>query len=202
MKKVIYIILGIGLIILIIAIFKTILSGFGNIGNTSGGYHSSQPYYITTEPTVVKNITVPKGSIIEYYLSPFAEGRQNKMLEEKDISSIELLNGKTIDWGGILVTGFKATGDFIDGSNTKGFAVSISSNQLNNTKKTKFAELCQSCNNSLSLLVKFKSDWSFNINNISDIDDCGRFQRYYKDDKEQQQFLNKLYIELQNVNKK
>lgn len=170
------------------------LNGFGNIGSTSGGYYSPVPYFITKEPTVVKNITVPKGTTLQYILSPFAEGQQDIMLKENNIDAINLPEGKTIDWGGIPVTKFNATGDFIDGSNTKGFSISIDFNQLKN--KTTFTELCQSCNERLSVLIKNKNDWSFNIENISDIYSCGPYQRSYKNNKKQQQFLDKLNNEL------
>ena len=43
-------------------------------------------------------------------------------------------------------------------------------------------------------------DWSFNKQNITDVESCGvNNQRYFKEDKSQQQFLDSLMKELLNI---
>ena len=83
----------------------------------------------------------------------------------------------------------------------QGFTVYADFNQLTDDKQTKFSKLWESEDNQLSVDVKNIDDWSFNNTNITDIESCGvNNQRYFKNDKGQQQFLDNLYNELKNVN--
>ena len=85
----------------------------------------------------------------------------------------------------------------------QGYSVYADFNQSKDNRKTKFSELWQSCNNDLGVLIENTQDWSFNTKNIRDISDCGvNFQRYFKENKEQQQFLDELYKELKKVDLK
>jgi hypothetical protein len=84
-----------------------------------------------------------------------------------------------------------------------GFTVYANFNQLSNDKKTKFSELWQSCDDGLGITVKKNDDWSFNKNNISDVESCSvLYQRYFKKDKEQQLYLDSIYTEIQRVRSK
>ena len=55
----------------------------------------------------------------------------------------------------------------------------------------------QSCGGELDVLVKNTDDWTFETKNISDISDCSvTYQRLFKDDMQQQNFLDKLLKEI------
>ena len=84
-----------------------------------------------------------------------------------------------------------------------GFSVYADFKQLSNDKKTKFSELWQNCNEDLGIKVKNIDDWSFNKNNILDIESCGvNYQRYFKENAKQQKFLDNMYSELMKINSK
>lgn len=171
----------------------------GNMNPTGGNSTPNYPYYTTTKPFLVKKIIVPTGTRLVYDEQFFKEGKQPKMLNEDKLQSIELPAGETINWGGVPVTSITK---FFN-SEMRGFTVSADFNKLSNTKKTKFSELWQSCSNDLGITVKSTEDWSFNIKNISDIESCSvLYQRYFKKNKSQQNFLNELYSELIKVGSK
>lgn len=197
MKKTIYIIIGIVVFIALISIGKTILNELRYMGSPTGRMGPNYPYFITIEPTIVKNITVPKGTKLTYKKHFLKEGKQNKIMRESKLTSIKLPEGKTIDWGGVpinmLVKFFN--------SEMQGYTIYADFNQLKDDKKTKFSKLWQSSNNQLGVLVENPADWTFNPNNIIDISSCGvNNQRYFKEDKKQQQFLDELFSELQKIN--
>ena len=155
-----------------------------------------RPYYITTEPLVVKNISLPTGTKITYKKGYFWQrGQQRKPRDEKDIFEINLLGEKTVDWGGIPVTSFAK---FYNES-MKGFSVYPDFEKLDTTKQTEFSRLWQRCSDDLGVSVENLDDWSFNKQNILDIESCGMTQRYFKEDLEQQAFLDSLFIELRKV---
>ena len=157
---------------------------------------TNYPYFEVTEPLVVKHLVVPKGSKLIYEEHFFKEGKQDKIMNEKNLKTIELPIGETIDWGGVPVTSISKY------FNTKmhGYSVIADFNELSDSKKTKFSELWQSCNDELGIDVKNTDDWSFNTENISDIQSCSvSYQRYFKEDAKQQQFLDELYAELMNI---
>jgi uncharacterized protein YfcZ (UPF0381/DUF406 family) len=55
----------------------------------------------------------------------------------------------------------------------------------------------QSCGGELGVLVKNTDDWTFNTKNIADISDCSvTYQRFFKEDVQQQRFLDKLVSEI------
>lgn len=79
----------------------------------------------------------------------------------------------------------------------KGFTVNADFGQLSEYKKTKFSEIWQSCSGELGVLVNDTDDWTFNTKNIADISDCSvPYQRFFKEDAEQQRFLDKLVSEI------
>ena len=197
MKKKTYIIIGI--LTLIIALFTIgyfVLLGLSGMGSPTGGRGPNYPYFITLEPTTIKNILVPKGTKLTYEEQFFKEGQQDKIMNEEKLTSIELPEGKTIDWGNVPV--FMILKFF--NLEMRGYTVYADFNQLSNDKKTKFSELWQSSDNELGIDVKNIGDWSFNKQNITDVESCGvNNQRYFKEDKSQQQFLDSLMKELLNI---
>jgi hypothetical protein len=194
----IYISGGILVLIVLVAIGNVVLKGLSAMGNPTGGRGPDFPYFITTGSTVVKKIVIPKGTKLTYEEHFFKEGQQNKIMNEKELTSIELPEGKTIDWGGVPV---RMIVKFFN-SEMQRFSVYADFNKLSNNKKTKFSELWESCDDVLGITVKDIDDWSFNISNIADVESCSvNNQRYFGEDVKQQQFLDELYNELKNVNK-
>jgi hypothetical protein len=194
MNKIVLIVVGI--IVILVIVVVVFLNAFKGMGNPTGGQGPNYPYYITTQEITVKKILVPKGTKLMYEEQFFKEGEQKEIMNEAKLTSIELQNEATIDWGGVpvnmIVKFFNAE--------MHGYSVYADFNQIKENKKTKFSELWQNCNNDLGVLVTNTDDWSFNIKNISDISDCGvLYQRYFKEDKEQQKTLNELLSELKKV---
>lgn len=155
-----------------------------------------RPYYITSQPLVVKNISLPIGTKITYKKGYFwQKGEQNKPRDEKDIFQITLLGGMTIDWGGIPITSFVK---FYNES-MNGFSVYPDYEKLEMAKETEFSRLLQRCSDDLGISVENGDDWSFNKQNILDVESCGMSQRYFNEDLPQQAFLDSLLIELKKI---
>ena len=154
MKKKTYIIIGI--LTLIIALFTIgyfVLLGLSGMGSPTGGRGPNYPYFITLEPTTIKNILVPKGTKLTYEEQFFKEGQQDKIMNEEKLTSIELPEGKTIDWGNVPV--FMILKFF--NSEMRGYTVYADFNQLSNDKKTKFSELWPPLpRESLRVVLQFK----------------------------------------------
>lgn len=150
------------------------------------------PFFITTEPIVVKRILLPKGTKLIYEKQYFWEKHeQKKPLNEKNIVQISFMEGTTINWGGVPITSIVK----FYNSEMKGFTVYADFNKL--SKKTRFSSLWQNCNDRLAITIEDKDDWSFNKNNILDVCGCGvNYQRYFKEDENQQRYLDDLYNEL------
>lgn len=170
-----------------------ILDGLSSMGNPNGNSAPDYPYFITTEPVTVKKIVLPKGTKLTYEEQFFREGQQDKILNEKKLTDIELPKGKTIDWGGVPVY---MISKFFN-SEMKGYSLYADFGQLRDDKKSKFSEMWQSCGGELGVLVKNTDDWTFNTKNITDISDCSvTYQRFFKEDLHQQSFLDKLLNEI------
>ncbi|SHF41750.1 hypothetical protein [Pedobacter caeni] len=171
----------------------------GSMNPTGGNSAPNYPYFITTEPLIVKKILVPKGTKLTYEGQFFKEGEQDKMMSEGKLNTIDLPTGETIDWGGVPVT---SIAKFFN-SEMRGFTVYADFDVLAKDKKTKFSELWQSCSNDIGIIVRNIDDWSFNTKNISDVDDCSvLYQRYFKEDSSQQAFLDNIYAELMKIGSK
>nr|WP_199000826.1 hypothetical protein [Flavobacterium sp. ASV13] len=171
----------------------------GNMNPTGGNSAPNYPYFITTKPLIVKNIAVPRGTKLTYEENFFKEGKQQEMMGEAKLTTIDLPAGQTINWGGVPVTSINK---FFN-SEMRGFTVYADFSKLSDDKKTKFSELWQSCSNDLGITIKNTDDWSFNTKNISDVESCSViYQRYFKDDIRQQTFLNEIYSELLKVGSK
>ena len=170
-----------------------IFDGLSSMGNPNGNSAPDCPYFITTDPVTVKKIVLPKGTKLTYEEQFFREGRQDKIMNEKKLTDIELPKGKPINWGGIPV--YMITKFF--NSEMKGYSVYADFSQLGDNKKTKLSEMWQSCGGQLGILVKNTDDWAFDTKNIVDISDCSViYQRYFKEDLEQQRFLDNLLNEI------
>ncbi|TDQ79174.1 hypothetical protein [Sphingobacterium yanglingense] len=197
MKKGKYLIIGILILVVVMAVgFFIFLGALSGMGNPTGGRGPDYPYFITTEPTSVKNIIVPKGTKLTYEEQFFKEGQQDRIMNEKELIYIELPEGQTIDWGGVPVYMFVK---FFN-PEMLGFSVYADFDKLSDDKKTKFSELWQSCQSDLGVLVENTNDWTFSTPNIVDITSCGvNYQRYFKEDRRQQQFLDSLYREFKEI---
>jgi hypothetical protein len=151
-----------------------------------------RPFFITTKPIVVKRILLPKGTKLIYAKQYFWQKyEQKKPLNEKDIVQISLMEGTTINWGGLPITSIVK----FYNSEMKGFTVYADFNKLN--KKNRISNLWQNCNDGLGITIEDKDDWSFNKNNILDVNSCGvNYQRYFKEDENQQRYLDDLHNEL------
>ncbi|OXA70299.1 hypothetical protein B0A67_16025 [Flavobacterium aquidurense] len=171
----------------------------GNMNPTGGNSTPNYPYFITVKPLVVKKIAVPTGTKLVYEEQFFKEGKQEKMLNEEKLITIELPKGQFIIWGGVPVTSI----DKFFNSEMRGYTVYADFEKLTEDKKTKFSEMWQSCSNDIGITVKNTEDWSFNTQNISDVESCSvLYQRYFKENESQQKFLNEIYSELLKVDSK
>ncbi|PKV48858.1 hypothetical protein ATE84_0873 [Aquimarina sp. MAR_2010_214] len=189
--KKIFIIIGI-IILIVIGFFYAYLKALGSAWVTNKP--DKRPFFVTTKPIIIKNILLPEGTKIIYNKKYFWEKyEQKELLNEKDITSVFLKEGTTINWGGVPITSIVK---FFN-SEMKGFSVYPDFDKLNENKKTQFSNLWLSCNTDLGITVENTNDWSFNKTNILDVESCGvNNQRYFKEDKNQQRFLDDLYNEL------
>lgn len=200
-KKRTYIIVAVLAIIIvaIIGYFK-ILGALSGMGNPTGGRGPDYPYFITTEPTIVKKIVVPKGTKLTYEEHFFREGQQDKIMSESKLTDIELPEGKTMDWGGVPIT---MISKFFN-PEMRGFSISANFDKLSDSKKTTFSKLWENagCIDALGVMVKNIDDWSFNIANITAVNDCGVNGLYYIDDderKKKEQLPDELYKALKKM---
>jgi len=189
-----YIVIGVLVTIFLLVVgYLVLLSSLSGMGNPTGGRGPNYPYFITTEPLIVKKISLPTGTKLVYEEQFFKEGQQDKIMSEKKLTTIELPKGRTINWGGVPVY------MIIKFYNTEmsGFSVYADFSRLREDKKSRFSKLWESCGGELGVLVNNTNDWTFNTKNISDISDCSvNYQRYFKEDAMQQKFLDSLYNEL------
>lgn len=171
----------------------------GNMNPTGGNSSPNYPYFVTKKALIVKKILVPKGTKLVYEESFLKEGEQEKMMSEKKLTSIEIPIGETIDWGGVPVTMI----DKFFNDEMCGFSVYADFNKLSKNKKTKFSELWESCSSNIGITVENIDDWSFNTKNISDVESCSvLYQRFFKDNKEQNDFLDEIHNELKKIDSK
>lgn len=197
MKKRNYIII---VVLTFIALFVIgvfiVLDALSSMGNPNGSRAPDYPYFITTESVTVKKVVVPKGTKLTYEEHFFREGQQDKIMNENRLTGVELPKGKTIDWGGVPVS---VITKFFN-PEMKGFTVSADFGQLPDDKKTAFSEMWQSCGGDLGVLVTDPDNWTFDTKNIVDISDCSViYQRFFKEDAEQQRFLDKLVSEIKKM---
>lgn len=169
----------------------------GNMNPTGGNSRPNYPYYVTQQPMLVKKIHVPAGTTLVYEEQYFKKGKQPQIMSESKLTDIRLPIGQSIDWGGVPVT---MISQFFN-SSMRGYSVYADFKKLDADKRTRFSQLWQSCDDDLGISIKDRKDWSFNKANIADVQSCsGLYQRYFKNDQEQQQFLDLLYRELMKIN--
>jgi len=181
-------------------LFAALLTGcVGNMNPTGGNSTPNYPYFVTETPLVVKKISVPVGTRLVYEESFWKKGEQKHILSENKLTGIWFPEGATINWAGIPVTRIE---QFFN-SEMCGFTIYADFNKLDSTKNTRFTEMWQSCDDGLGITIKKKDDWSFNPDNIADVESCSvNYQRYFKDNKEQQHFLNEMYTEMMKSGKR
>lgn len=177
-----------------------LLSGcIGNMNPAGGNGRPNYPYFVTTHPMIIKKINVPVGTILTYEKQSFKTGKQNQLMNENKLQSILMPSGQNIIWGGVPVSMIEK---FFN-SQMRGYSVHAEFEKLSPSQSTRFSKLWKSCNDHLGITIKNNNDWSFNLNNIADVENCSvLYQRYFKHDTEQQQFLDQLYRELKKVNLK
>src|SRR5690554_785149 len=189
--KTIFILLGI-LILIIIGCFYAYAWTLGSMWTLNTP--DENPYYISSKPLVIKNISLPAETKISYKKRFFWEkNEQSKALREEDLTDISFKEGVSIDWGGVPITSITR----FYNSGMKGYRVYADFNSLEESKETPFSKLWQSCNGPLDIMVEHTTDWSFNKKNILDIASCSiHYQRSFKEDIKQQKFLDYLFSEL------
>lgn len=169
----------------------------GNMNPTGGNSSPDYPFFITTQAQIVKNIAVPIGTKLVYQEQPFKQGKQDRLMSETKLTAIEFPHDQTIIWGGVPITSINK---FFN-SEMHGYTVYADFKRLPNRQKNRFNQLWQSCNDSLGITVKNTDDWSFNKENIADIESCSvNYQRYFKNNPKQQYFLDQLHQALNQVN--
>ena len=168
----------------------------GNMNPTGGNTSPNYPYFITTEAMVVKNIPVPTGTKLVYEEQFLKKGSQNRILRESNLKTIEFPMDEPMYWGGVPVTSINK---FFN-SEMRGFSVYADFSKLSSDQQTKFSQLWESCSDDIGVMVKDLGDWSFNKTNITDVNSCSvNYQRYFKDDDQQQLFLDNMYAELNKI---
>jgi len=173
-----------------------LLSCVGNMNPTGGNSTPDYPFYITTEAMWVKKIRVPAGTKLLYEEQFMKNGQQDHIMREEKLTEITFPEGSTLDWGGVPISSIM---QFFN-TDMHGFSVYGAFDKLDPSKKTKFAELWESCSTDIGITVKNTDDWSFNPQNITDVESCSvNYQRYFKADTHQQKFLDEIYQELLQV---
>lgn len=120
-------------------------------------------------------------------------------MNESQLQSISMPSGQTITWGGVPIS---AINKFTN-SEMRGFSLKAEFKQLAAHQNSGFSKQWQRCGDDLGIGIKNTEDWSFNLNNIVDVESCSvLYQRHFQDNAEQQRFLNQLYAELRKVTAK
>lgn len=165
----------------------------GNMNPTGGNSRPDYPYYVTTQPIIVKKIPIPIGTKLEYEEQYFKSGQQNSLINEKKLVAIYFPKDQSMNWAGVPI----GTINKYFNSEMKGFSVYARFEQLPSNQQTRFSQLWQKCDDNLGISVRNTDDWTFNLNNIADIDSCSvNYQRYFKDSLQQQHYLDQLYQEM------
>lgn len=165
----------------------------GNMNPTGGNSRPDYPYYVTTQPIIVKKIPIPVGTKLEYEEQYFKSGQQNSLLNEKKLVAIYFPKDQSMNWAGVPI----GTINKYFNSEMKGFSVYARFEQLPSNQQTRFSQLWQKCDDNLGISVRNIDDWTFNLNNIADIDSCSvNYQRYFKNNLQQQHYLDQLYQEM------
>jgi len=184
------------MIVSLIPICVLLSSCMGNMTPAGGNSRPNYPYFITTTPLTIKHIDVPVGTYLIYGDQKFIKGKQNQIMSEKNLTRIDFPENANMTWGGVPITSIH---QFFNSAVT-GYTVNADFSKLDSSAQTRFSKLWQSCDEGLGILIRDRSDWSFNKNNITDVESCSvLYQRYFKNNSKQQKFLDRLYYELKQV---
>ena len=184
-------------IVALIPICVLLCSCMGNMNPAGGNSRPDYPYFITTTPLTIKHIDVPTGTHLVYGDQKYKKGKQNQIMPEKNLTQIILPENANMTWGDVPITSIH---QFFNSAMT-GYTVNADFSKLNPSAQTRFSKLWKSCDEGLGITIKDRSDWSFNKNNIVDVQSCSvLYQRYFKNNQEQQKFLDDLYSELNKIN--
>ncbi|MFW2094624.1 hypothetical protein ACG9ZL_00060 [Acinetobacter sp. ULE_I057] len=170
-----------------------------SINIAGGNGRPDNPYFITTQPLLIKKIQLPVGSTLTYEKQGFKTGRQSQLMNESKLQGISIPSGQTITWGGVPIS----TINKFTNSEMRGFSLKAEFKQLAPNQNSGFSKQWQRCGDNLGISIKNTNDWSFNLNNIVDVESCSvLYQRHFQENTEQQKFLNQLYAELLKVGSK
>ena len=177
----------------LVPIALSLIGCVGSMNPTGGNSRPDYPYFITTTPLTIKHIDVPIGTHLVYGDQKYKKGKQNQIMSEKKLTQIIFPEDANMTWGGVPITSIS---QFFNSAMT-GYTVNADFSKLDSSAQTRFYKLWQSCDEGLGISIKDRSDWSFNKNNIVDVESCSvLYQRYFKNNEEQQEFLDRLYHEL------
>lgn len=180
--------------LLLLALIPLVSIGCSSAFNPNGPPPRKEAYFQSTEPTVVKGISVPIGAKIVYGNS-HRKGSLGRPMSEDKITALEFPAGKPLRWGGVPVTSIRK----FYNTDMRGFTVEADFDRPASGNMNRFAQLWRSSgSDDLGVDIINPADWSFNPRNISDVESCGSYQRYFKDDAKQQRFLDALYAALKN----
>ncbi|WP_449387566.1 hypothetical protein [Chryseobacterium lineare] len=92
-----YIIIGVlSFVAVLVMGVLIILDGLSGMGKPNGSRAPDYHYFITTEPLMVRNLNLPSGTKLTYEESFFKEGQQYRIMNEKNLTTIELPKGKPV----------------------------------------------------------------------------------------------------------
>lgn len=169
----------------------------GSMNPTGGNYKPDYPYFITTKPMIVKKIPVPVGTRLTYEETMLRKGKQEKLLSEDKLTDISFPDNYRLNWGGVPVSRIS---QFFN-TEMVGYSVMADFSKLPSSQQSPFAKLWKNCSDDLGITIKSRKDWSFNQDNIVDVESCSViYQRYFKKDAAQQRYLDQLYSEMKIVN--
>jgi len=159
------------------------------------GPRPNNPYFITTEQITIKGVVIPEGTKLKYEKHFLKKGEQGSIMNEKYLTGFELPKNKTLNWGGVPIT---AIHKFYN-EDMSGYSV-YANFEVAPGSKTIFYEKWKAEGCDLGITVKNRDNWSFDTSNILDVESCSvLYQRYFKDDKKQQDFLDAMYVSLKEV---
>ncbi|WP_378172431.1 hypothetical protein [Aquimarina sp. SS2-1] len=166
-----------------------------NLTLNPNGSRPNNPYFITSESIMIKEILIPKGTKLTYKKHFLKKGEQQSIMNEKYLTGFELPEGTSVNWGGVPIT---AIHKFFN-PDMSGYTVYADFDVVPYTKTVFYIKWKEeACD--LGITVKNPDNWSFDTTNILDVESCSViYQRYFKDDKKQQDFLDAMYAALREV---
>ena len=118
------------------------LSGAGSSGQHYGA--NSDPFFVTTQPLIVKNVSLPAGTKLTYWLpsgsynhGKHKSGAQEKMLNDEFLNGFDLPAGQTMIWGGVPIVSIQ---NFFN-DEKRGFSVTPEMTKLPVADRGKFAQV-------------------------------------------------------------